>query len=197
MLWLLPIYLIGIFAFSSTYVSTDYFSSFYTSSNYFASGDNYMDLIEEKGNRLGYAAIQSKVVNATYLELSLPRERFLEQMMFTYDSTLIPEKSRIGFKPFVYNYFHWEWDNVFSKKEELQFLKAINESFVVKIDSVYNEDKFLVTEEGDYAPFFKRFIDISHLKRGKHILSIEWKINKIDHGKLEQYETIPFWYFPD
>jgi hypothetical protein len=197
LIWLLPIYLIGILAFSSIYVQTDYFSSFYPSSNYFANGSNYMDLIEEKGNRMGYAAIQSKIIKNSYLELSLPRDRFIEQMMYTYDSTLVPKKSRIGFKPFLFSYFHWDWGNEMSERKELKFLNALNKSFVIKIDSVYKEDKFVVTEEGNYSPFFKRYIDLSNLKRGEHLLTIQHRTSKADSTEVKHFETIPFWYFPD
>ncbi len=196
MFWLLPIYLFGILVFSSSYISTDYYSGFYNSSNHFASGSSYMDLIVDKGNRLGYATIQSKTIESKYLELSIPRERFIELMLYDYDSSLIPEKSRIGFKPFLFSLFHWEWGKTFSEKEELNFLNALNKSFIIKIDSTANNDQFVVTEEDDYKPFFKRFIDISNLDRGKHLLTIQRRTSKSDSTEMEHYETIPFWYFP-
>ncbi|NKI33464.1 hypothetical protein [Croceivirga thetidis] len=194
--WLLPIYILCIFIFSLRYVPTHYFSSLHESSEKFANRRNYENMIEENGDYIGYAAIPSKTIISPYLELTIPYDVFLESMVFEFDSSFEPKNSRIGLKNKVFEYFHWSFgNNHLPVDQEYEHLDKLNQMFEVKIDSFKVKEKFIVSKENDNTTRLINFIDITNLKNGKHILSIQRRTSNTDSTKLEHYETIPFWYF--
>lgn len=195
--WLLPIYLVGIVIFSSSYSSTHHFSGIYKSSEQFSARRNYWDMIAHKGDHISYAAIPSKTITDPFLEVSIDYEGYLEEMIFEYDPTLVPKNSRTGWKPFIYTWFKWEWGEPINEEKEINFLKTINTVFTTSIDSMVYSEPFSVSQEINNSSYLKKFIDISELKNGKHILVIQRRTTKADSTQLEHYETIPFWYFKD
>ena len=197
MKWLIPIYIVGILIFSTTYVSTHYFSTDFDNDLEFAYRMKYWDMLEEKGDHIGYAAIPSKTITTPFLDVSIDYERYLEEMIYEYDENLRPKKSRIGYKSLFYTLFRWDFGTSPNFKQEKELLKTINKIFITKIDHILINEHFEVVQEKSKSIYLKKYIDISNLKNGKHLLTIQRRTSKTDSTKLEHYETIPFWYFKD
>lgn len=198
MLWLLPIYLTGIYGFSSSYIATNYIYNIEELSDKFIARRTYEDMVAEKGDYIGYAAIPSKTIESNFLELTIPHEGFLEEMIFEYDPLLKPEKSRTGFRNLLFTYFRWSFGaHDPTLKEDTSYLNAVNDALLVTIDSISIPEEFVVTMEKDKNYYFKKMIPLSKFKEGKHVLRIQRRISKKDSTQLQDFEIIPFWYFPD
>lgn len=198
MKWLVPFYVIGILGFSSTYVSTHYFSTKFDEDHSFPDRMKYWDMLEEQGDHITYAAIPSKTITTPFLDLSIDYEKYIEDMIYEYDPSLRPLESRIGYKSFLYSGFGWEFGGPGpTMAEEAKMLKTINTVFTTRIDDILFQEPFEVTEEKNKSIYLKKYLDISNLKNGRHLLTIQRLTSKNDSTKIEHYETIPFWYFPD
>lgn len=197
MKWLVPLYVIGIVTFSSTYISTHYFSTKFDEDHSFPDRMKYWDMLAEKGDHIAYAAIPSKTITTPFLDISIDYERYLEEMIYEYDPALRPKKSRIGYKSFLYRGFGWDFGTHPTIVQEAEVLKAINVAFITKIDGITTKELFELTEEKNKSIYLKKYIDVTYLKNGKHLLTIQRRTSKTDSTKLEHYETIPFWYFKD
>ncbi len=196
--WLTPIYLIGIYFFSSDYYATDYIYYHQEPSEQFTDRRSYMDMIEDKGDYIGYAAIQSKIIEANYLEITMPNDPFLEEMVFEYDPALKPAKSRVGFRNLLFTYFHWSFGyHPPTLQDDLTYLDAINTMLLIAIDSKPVSERFFINMEKNQNHTLKKIVSLSNLKEGKHVLTIQRLTQKQDSTAITHFETIPFWYFPD
>lgn len=197
MFWLIPVYIFGVYFGSANYVYTHYLSYHEEATDKFALRRNYVDMVAETGDFIGYAAIPSKTIESNFLELTMPHGGFLERMMFEYDPLLKPKKSRIGFHNLLSSYFHWSFGTYeVTLQEDITFINAVNRAFRVSIDSVPIQEEFIVAMEKNESYTFKKMIPLSKFKEGKHVLSIQRYMDKNDSTLVAPYATIPFWYFP-
>lgn len=194
-LFLVPAYIAILFLVSFKNNNSNFLDKAKYVSSAYINSINYEDLLVEEDDLAKTATLQSKLIEKPYLKVFRVFSENVENSMYRYKPSLLPEKDERGFttdviKTSVSNFSYRERDSLVKN-----FLAVFNETHDVFIDSIYYKSDFLITKNKKNQFGFETYINIKNLKEGKHNMILK---RKFTNGKdtLKRIEiTIPFWYF--
>jgi len=209
---IVPLYLFGDFIFAGLGdIKSNYFVDNPVATSFIMNNENYEDFLKESDVMVQKAIIPSKIINNDYLEVFMPFNSNIEDIVFEKDSTLRPELDLRGFSFKLKDPKEKkDIDHVKLKK----YIEAVNQSHFISIDSnEYNSD--FISGTNKFETFgFSAVLDISQLRKGRHLLCITapkitnkgaiMAVNnkkligkvEVDFTKPDTLAIIPFWYFP-
>ncbi|MBT8187398.1 MAG: hypothetical protein HKP24_11950 [Croceitalea sp.] len=196
-LLLLPVYVAILLLTSVEYKNSNYLDKAKSSTTYYANAENYMDMLTDDGKFPGDAAIPSKVINTTSLQVFIPFSESIENRIFDKNESLKPENDVRGYGSSIT--FNNKMDNGFSfgQKDSLsvEYLKTFNQIYTLQIDSLKYTSDFIMTTNIKDQLGFETNINIRDLTEGKHVLKVNRKLKQKDTVIDFTFETIPFWYY--
>ncbi|PIB27022.1 hypothetical protein BFP77_13360 [Maribacter sp. 4U21] len=192
---LIPLYGILLFFYSLKLNESNFFDPYEQSSNQVAFRRNYKDMISRNGDYIGYAAISSKIITQPFPEITIPYSKYLEDDIIEYDTLLRPQSDARGYESSIINFFKRKKDTLGIGSNE--YLQTINEMFHFQIDGTDLVSELVVVSNKNEKLDLEMFVDLLGYSRGKHLLTIKHKELKGDSIPTIDYETIPFWYFPE
>lgn len=187
---LIPIYIFAFFITTLNNVRSNYISQNKYSSINYTNNNNYFNLLE-KNQYVKDAAIQSKIVTENYLKIFIPFRKKIENYIIEQNKDLKPLKDKRGLRSdfFSRDSNTTEKDSVVSK-----YLKAFQDIYLLKIDSVPIKSDFLVTKINNQLGF-ETVVSIKNISEGKHLFKINRYEKVKKDTKLALDITIPFWYY--
>lgn len=191
---LLPVYILILILTSFKYNPSNYFDSVDYSSEIMASRLNYIDMIGEK-EHIDRFAISSKVVSTPYLNVFMELTDTVENDLFNFNPDLKPEDDQRGLKTnmIMIN----EPSAAVVQKQQKTYLETLNLVYSIKIDSIYYDAEFIVSDNKQKDLGFETYIGLKDLKEGKHVLKVIRKRIKKEDTVKYAVSKIPFWYFKD
>ncbi|RNC87474.1 MAG: hypothetical protein ED555_14165 [Allomuricauda sp.] len=202
--FILPIYTVGL-VFLQIYgvVNSNYQIEGQGTSSYFTSKYNYEDQLTEKTDFVQFVSLPSKVIDKPYMRVYVGFNKFLEDAVLAKDSTLMPEKDRRGYsfkinRRFNFSGLSFNFSNRYLQiqKDQSHYLDVLGELYQLKIDSVFYDKDFVMTNDTNKRLGFETYLDIKGLENGKHLLYLIGPDPRIEK-ELDTLITIPFWYFED
>jgi len=174
------------------------------SSSTFINKLNYEDQLIEKEDMIDFISISSKVIDKPYMKIFVGFNNFIEDAIIKTDTTLKPENDKRGFsfqpeKMFQSMGLTNDPKKAVLKKQQ-KFLNVMNRIFKIKIDTMYFEKEFILTNNQNDRFGFETYIDLEGLEKGKHLVRVIGPANKKQKGTktdIDTLKTIPFWYFPE
>ncbi|MBT8239140.1 MAG: hypothetical protein HKP38_05530 [Croceitalea sp.] len=196
-LLLLPVYVAILLLTSVEYKNSNYLDKAKSSTTYYANAENYMDMLTDDGKFPGDAAIPSKVINTTSLQVFIPFSESIENRIFDKNESLKPENDVRGYGSSIT--FNNKMDNGFSFGQQdslsVEYLKTFNQIYTLQIDSLKYTSDFIMTTNIKDQLGFETNINIRDLTEGKHVLKVNRKLKQKDTVIDFTFETIPFWYY--
>ncbi|NNC34534.1 MAG: hypothetical protein HKO09_06635, partial [Croceitalea sp.] len=181
-LLLLPVYVAILLLTSVEYKNSNYLDKAKSSTTYYANAENYMDMLTDDGKFPGDAAIPSKVINTTSLQVFIPFSESIENRIFDKNESLKPENDVRGYGSSIT--FNNKMDNGFSfgQKDSLsvEYLKTFNQIYTLQIDSLKYTSDFIMTTNIKDQLGFETNINIRDLTEGKHVLKVNRKLKQKD-----------------
>jgi len=191
---LVPIYIIVIIATSINDRRSNYFGRDIQSNSIIADSNNYEDTIAEE-DFIKQVAISSKVITKNYLKVFILFDDNIDDYIFNFNPSLRPDEDIRGINSNIYfnsNVSHTTRDSL--RKD---YVKTLNEIFIIKIDSINYESEFILGESLKNQKGFETYVGIKGLSEGKHLLKVLRKrLIKKDTSNI-YYTRIPFWYYPN
>ena len=194
--FLVPVYILILIGTSFQYQKSNYMSLGTRSTEQVAHKRNYENLInKDDGVFIRDVAIPSKVITDPYLKIFTVFSDMTEDLIFDYNKGLKPIEDHRGLKSQISftSDFRKPWNKDSLKREYMKTLKDIH---VIKIDSSSYEADFVLSESRTDEFGFETYLDISNLKKGKHLLKVWMKKIKKEDTVYTRRATIPFWYYP-
>ena len=198
-LMLLPFYL-SILIISTLYNRKSnyiYRQSTIQSSVSVANNRNYEDLVAE--NELLFldaVAIQSKVITDSYVKVTIPLNDAVENRVFKFNESIIPEKDKRGLHSGISITFTADTKQKERDSLREEYLKTFNKIYSIKIDTTSYKSDFVITSNDRTKFSFDTYIGIKDLTEGKHILECT-RLKHKDTDSLVSIRKIPFWYYKD
>ena len=202
--FILPVYTVAL-VFLQIYgvVNSNYQIEGQGTSRYFTSKYNYEDELTEKTDFIQFVSLPSKVIDKPYMRVYIGFNKFLEDAVLAHDSILMPEKDRRGYsfkinRRFNFSGLSFNFSNSYQRiqKNQSRYLDVFGELYQLKIDSVFYDKEFVMTNDTNNRFGFETFLDINNLKNGKHLLYLIGPDPRVEK-ELDTLITIPFWYFED
>ncbi|MBT8203963.1 MAG: hypothetical protein KJO20_01160 [Eudoraea sp.] len=186
---IVPLYL-GLTVLAATGFSTsNYLEKDMSSNSFTANNKNYMDMIVEKNLFADRAAIPSKIINTSYLNVFIVYGSSVEDDVFYFNKDLEPEEDRRG----IYSAFS-EGVLPWSQRGKLgDYIKTIEDMYTLEVDSISFKPDFVIAENNQKQLGFETFLDISAIKDGKHSLKVLRKDHRRDSIYNRTIIQIPFW----
>lgn len=190
---IVPLY-IGIAILAETSFSTsNYLGDDIGSSSVVADVGNYSELLEQNGDYAQLASIPSKVITNSFLEVFVVYGSTVEDDIFYFNKELEPETDRRGlYSPFSSGTVGWRKQ----KKLMASYVKALDEMYVLKIDSIIHSTNFVLTKNQRRQKGYETVLDLGEVKKGKHLLEVSRKDHIKDSTYVRTIVKIPFWYYP-
>ncbi|TAI46615.1 hypothetical protein [Flagellimonas allohymeniacidonis] len=198
-LLLTPIYFIILLVTSIEYRNSNFLDKERNSSEQFANKENYFDLLINDEDYPGELVIPSKVITTSYLQVFMPFSEGLENRVFAFDSTLVPEKDRRGLTSTIE--FNSDWsDKIKTQRQKdsirKHFLKVVNAIYSFQIDTLELDGEFLVTTNIKDQLGFETVLNLNGVDEGKHLLQLKRKKKEEEKDTVSLItESIPFWLF--
>ncbi|WP_411895427.1 hypothetical protein [Winogradskyella sp. A2] len=192
---LLPIYIILIVGSSYQNKTSNYFNRSLNSSEIIGDASNYEDLLTDDTDFIEKVTIPSKVISTNYLKVFMLFNDIVEDDVFDYNPSLKPEEDIRGFSSdmIIINELSWKERDSIRKV----YMQTLNDVYKVKIDSIEHNSEFILTQSQKKQKGFETYVDLSNLKKGKHLMNLTRKrIHKKDTQTI-YVARIPFWYFPN
>ncbi len=193
LLILMPLYIgIGILS-GMKNIQSNYVSHNNNSSTTFSHNKNYLSLMEEN-QYVNDVAINSKIIEKSYLKVFVVFKDEIENIIFQKDSNLKPEKDRRGVKNIFFNLGEKNNQNIDSI--EKVYLNIFNKVYQLKIDSTSFSSDFISTKLNKQLGF-ETVLPLKDISEGKHILRIDRTnfTRKEKNEITEKVIEIPFWYY--
>ncbi|XLS30377.1 hypothetical protein ACJD0Z_06020 [Flavobacteriaceae bacterium M23B6Z8] len=189
---LVPMYL-GIIILAGTGFSTsNYINDKLSASNIVADNENYYDEITKPTQFVKLAAIPSKVITNTFLQVFVAYGKSIEDDVFYFEKSLVPEEDTRG----IYSAFSDSKVNRDSDKLPL-YLETVEDMYTFKVDTLSFRASFIISKNSRKQLGFETFLDLKNVERGRHSLEIWRKDFRKDTVIQRKIITIPFWYYPE
>ncbi len=174
------------------------------SSSTFINKLNYEDQLIEKEDMIDFISISSKVIDKPYMKIFVGFNNFIEDAIIETDTTLKPENDKRGFtfqpEKMIQSMGSTNDPEKAVLIKQQKFLNVMNRIFKIKIDTMYFEKEFILTNNKNDRFGFETYIDLEGLEKGKHLVRFIGPANKKEKEtktKIDTLRTIPFWYFPE
>ena len=180
------------------YQKSNFFKEKNKSNNIIANHNNYTNLkIDSDDFSLNFM-IQSKVITDSYLKVTLPFHKVIENRIVEFNSGLKPDKDTRGLHSTIEIGFDVSKNNAKYKLKQdslrVEYVKTLNTIYSLKIDSITYKTDFIIDKVSRDKFSFETYLGIQNLSEGKHILTISRLLKRDSEGK-KVLSKIPFWYF--
>jgi len=198
---LLPFYISILFISLSYQVKSNYISLYSTNSlsTIVSESENYEDLVEKNDLFIDVIAIQSRVINDSFIKVKIPFSNTIEDRIFEFNESLIPKKDRRGYKfESIITFGDSPNTTLLERKKDslqLEYLNTFYKIYSIKIDSIPCKPDFAIVK-GDNKIGFETYIGTGNLVEGKHILTYSMYKHP-DTDSIITIKKIPFWYYKD
>lgn len=189
---LFPIYIVAFYLSTVNNVRSNYIvHDAYSSKNY-TNNINYLNTLEE-GQYIRKAAIESKVISTSYLQVFIPFRKNMEDIILDQNKNLAPIKDRRGFRS---NLFSSDVSDKLKDSLQSNYLNAFKNTYHLKIDELYVASDFLISEK-NHQLGLETVIPLKNIEEGKHLLHVSRFITSKKTKGLEKENVIqiPFWYY--
>lgn len=195
--FLVPMYILILFGTSFQYQKSNYIDIGSQSTSTIANKRNYESLINtEDGVFIKDVAIPSKVISVPYLKVFNIFSERTEDFIYVYNKGLKPLEDNRGLKSQMqFSNDFIDFRKIDSLKQE--YMKTLNDIHVIKIDTIEYYPDFVLSESSTDEFGYETYLDISNLKKGKHVLRLWQKKLKQGDTLYVRRATIPFWYYPN
>lgn len=189
---LLPVYALTFYLSTVNSVRSNYVNNTSYSSLNFANSNNYLNSLEDN-QYIRRAAIQSKVIDRAFLKVFIPFIKDIEDIVINQNLDLKSVEDNRGFSSSLFS----------SKKRDMSkdsiksiYLKAFKKAYILKIDDLFIDSDFLITEINGQLGF-EAFFPLKNIAEGIHLLKISRlvKSKKTKNIETENVIEIPFWYY--
>ncbi|TFG76325.1 MAG: hypothetical protein E4H26_04720 [Flavobacteriales bacterium] len=190
---IVPLYL-GLAILAGTGFSTsNYWDKDLNSNSFTAGPNNYQDLISTNSSFADRAAIDSKVIDRSYLRVFVVYGSSIEDDVFYFNEDLKPkEDSRGIYSTFSSGTLPWPQRG----KTMKDYVKTLEEMYILSVDSLDFKPQFVVAQNQQKQLGFETFLNMDSVDRGKHILKVARKDHAKDSTYMRTIVNIPFWYYP-
>ncbi|WP_442266762.1 hypothetical protein ACSIGC_03420 [Tenacibaculum sp. ZS6-P6] len=192
--FLIPAYLLIITISTIENTQSNFFDNYTRSNTNYAYKNNYLNLLEDD-DFVRDVAIQSRIVNDTYLKVFIVYNSRIENIILKKNKTLVPEKDSRGMKSKIITIRRAK------NKEDLnslqtEYLNTFKKVYSLMIDDTKIETDFIATKVNDLLGF-ETILPLKNIPEGKHNL----RVTRINFSKKDESEIneniidIPFWYY--
>ena len=192
LLGLLPVYIAVFYLTTVNHIRSNYINKQANSSINYANNNNYLNSLEENRN-ITKAAIQSKIIEKTYLKVFIPFRKRIEEMVINQNLDL---KAKDDIRGYNSNFFSSNKRTKTTDSLQTKYLNALKKAYTLKIDGLKIQSDFVITEINNQLGF-EAIYNIKSISEGKHNLKINRLITSKRTKKIENEDVIeiPFWYF--
>jgi len=157
-----------------------------------ANNQNYEDVVE-KEFYISNLAIQSKIINESYIKVKVPLTRRLEKHIMEFNESLKQYYDKRDYKSIISIGYNNSPLKINTDSIYQEYLKTFEKVYSIKIDSVLCKPDFVIAMENERLCFLT-YIGTSNLAEGKHVL-VYSKYKHPGNDSIITIQEIPFWYY--
>ncbi|MCC1484524.1 hypothetical protein [Winogradskyella immobilis] len=190
---LIPIFFIILIASSYNYQISNYLRADNNSSAIYADNENYEDQLIKEEDFIKRVAIPSKVITDPFLKVFITYNENIEDNIFDFHPNLKPKKDLRGLQSDI----DVNGNTVYpSFKSRSNYLKAFNDLYNVRIDSLkFDDTEFIVSQSKKGKLGFETYVNLKDLPEGKHLLNVTKKQIRRGDTSTIYFARIPFWHY--
>ncbi|MBU2919724.1 hypothetical protein KO504_00090 [Winogradskyella psychrotolerans] len=192
-LFLVPIYISLIWMTSLYYNQSNYFNFIEPSGQHISNSLNYEDMLVDDSDFIQNIAINSKVINDSYIKVFIVFDKSIEDEIYKFNPKLKLDEDTRGITSEMSSIN----SGTISDASKSEYMTTFNSLYSIEIDTTLYKTDFVLGKTVKKQNGFETYIGVKNLDDGKHILHVKRKELKASGTLSKTAASIPFWYYPN